>query len=70
VIDTTSEDAAFDAVSELVRDRDALRSMQASAVATAKRFSVLRAALSEYLLFADEHGRRRSNAGIESRPAA
>lgn len=62
VIDTTSEEPAFEAIAALARDRDALQGLRERAVETAGRFSVMRAALSEYVLFAEEHARRRASA--------
>jgi GT2 family glycosyltransferase/glycosyltransferase involved in cell wall biosynthesis len=58
VIDTTSEEAAFEAVCDLVADRDRLHRLQHGAVLTAERFSVMRAAVSEYVTFAAEYARR------------
>jgi len=58
VTDTLDEDAAFEAVVSLVSDRDRLRSFQEQARATASRYSIMRAAFSEYVLFEDEHARR------------
>lgn len=59
VVDTTSEDAATAAVADLVADRERLGRMQAQAIATARRFSATRAAVSEYVAFSEERARRR-----------
>jgi len=63
VVDTSNEDDAFEAVVDLVADPKRLSRMSRKAAETAARFSVLRAALSEYLLFADEYRRRRDGRG-------
>jgi GT2 family glycosyltransferase len=57
-VDTLDPAAAIEAVSQLARDRDRLRGLQAGARRTAARYSIGRAALSEYLLFSQEHARR------------
>jgi GT2 family glycosyltransferase len=63
VVDTRNEDDAFDALVDLAGDPKRLSRMSRKAAETAARFSVLRAALSEYLLFADEYTRRRDGRG-------
>ncbi|MFI5009034.1 MAG: glycosyltransferase [Solirubrobacterales bacterium] len=50
-VDTLSPEGALGALGELVRDRELLERLKASARATAERYSVARAALSEYVLF-------------------
>jgi GT2 family glycosyltransferase len=57
-LDTFDLDRCFDELAALIGDRVRLRGMQSSARACAERFSILRAALSEYLLFEREHRRR------------
>lgn len=67
IVHTTDEDAAYRAVVDLVGDRSRLRRMKERAAETAG-FSVLRAAASEYALFADEHaGRQPSEATVDGR---
>jgi glycosyltransferase involved in cell wall biosynthesis len=58
VVDTLDESAAFDALVSLIDDRARLSRLQASARETAARYSILRAALSEYVVFEQEHARR------------
>jgi O-antigen biosynthesis protein len=50
-VDTLSRDGALQALGELVRDRELLERLKAGARATAARYSAIRAALSEYVLF-------------------
>jgi len=57
-VDTFGPDEAIEAVAELARDRERLRALQAAGRETAARYSVTRAALSEYLVFSHEHARR------------
>jgi O-antigen biosynthesis protein len=57
-IDTLEPDEAVAAIAELAADRERLRGMQEAACRTAERYSIERAALSEYLLFSWEHARR------------
>ncbi len=57
-VDAFDPRQAFDAVASLVADRDRLRRLQTAALETGSRYSILRAALSEYLLFAREHALR------------
>lgn len=57
-VDTLDPEPAIEAIAGLVGDRDRLRRLQAEARRTAGRYSIGRAALSEYLVFADEHSRR------------
>ena len=57
-VDTLRPDEAVEAVATLAADRERLRSMQESARRTAGRYSIDRAALSEYLLFSWERARR------------
>ena len=54
-IDTLDAREAIDAIGGLVTDRERLRRMQDGALATAARYSVMRASLSEYLVFEREH---------------
>ncbi len=62
-VDTLDPDAAFQALAELAGERNELRRLQANARATAARYSIVRAALSEYLLFEREYRRRFGGAG-------
>jgi len=57
-VDTLTPTGAIEVVSNLARDRDRLRRLQAAALRTAAGYSIGRAALSEYLLFSAEHARR------------
>jgi GT2 family glycosyltransferase len=57
-VDTGEPDQALEAIAALARDRERLGEMQEAAVATAARYSIDRAALSEHLLFSWEHARR------------
>ncbi len=57
-VDTLSPAGALQALGTLVADRGLLERMQAYALATAGRYSAIRAALSEYLLFKRAHGAR------------
>ena len=57
-VDTLDEAAALDALIALVDDRQQLRHLQTNARETASRYSILRAALSEYVVFEQEHARR------------
>jgi GT2 family glycosyltransferase/glycosyltransferase involved in cell wall biosynthesis len=54
-VDTLEPDTALEAVLSLARDREAVLRMQRAARETAGRYSVMRAALSEYLAFEREH---------------
>jgi GT2 family glycosyltransferase/SAM-dependent methyltransferase len=57
-VDTLEPNPAIEALSELVGDRDRLRGLQQGARRTAEGYSIGRAALSEYLVFAEEHSHR------------
>jgi GT2 family glycosyltransferase/glycosyltransferase involved in cell wall biosynthesis len=57
-VDTLDDEEVFEAVRALVADRDRLRRLQANARATAARYCVARASLSEYVAFENEHARR------------
>jgi GT2 family glycosyltransferase/glycosyltransferase involved in cell wall biosynthesis len=57
-VDAFAPQEAVDALTELAGDRVLLARLQEGARARASGYSVLRAALSEYLVFADEHARR------------
>jgi len=57
-VDTLSPDGALHALGELTQNRDLLRCLQAGALETATRYSAIRAALSEYVLFARAHRAR------------
>jgi GT2 family glycosyltransferase len=57
-VDTLEPSPAIEALSELVGERERLHDLQRAARRTAEDYSVGRAALSEYLVFADEHSRR------------
>ena len=58
LLDTRDEDAVLFALADLVTDRERLGRLQTNAIRTADRYSVLRAALSEYVLFEHEYARR------------
>jgi GT2 family glycosyltransferase len=57
-VDTLRPEEAVAAIAELAGDRERLRETQEAARLTAGRYSIDRAALSEYLLFSWEHARR------------
>jgi glycosyltransferase involved in cell wall biosynthesis len=57
-IDTLSPAAPIEAITALTRSREQLEELRAGALATAERFSVERAVVSEYALFAREHRAR------------
>lgn len=57
-VDALRPDEAVEAIADLVADRERLREMQDAARRTAERYSIDRAALSEYLVFSREHARR------------
>jgi GT2 family glycosyltransferase len=57
-IDTLDADEAVETIAGLAGDRERLRGMQEAARRTAARYSIDRAALSEYLVFSWEHARR------------
>jgi hypothetical protein len=57
-VDTSGAKEAVEAIAGLATDRERLRAMQESALQTAARYSIDRAALSEYLVFSQEHARR------------
>jgi glycosyltransferase involved in cell wall biosynthesis len=52
LLDVRNDDAVVDAVGRLVLDRDALRMLRREGIRTGERFSIERAALSIYALFA------------------
>lgn len=54
-VDTLESTGALQALGALVSDRELLRNLQANARATAARYSIVRAALSEYLAFERAH---------------
>ncbi|MCP9488898.1 MAG: glycosyltransferase [Solirubrobacteraceae bacterium MAG38_C4-C5] len=58
VVDTFDEEPAVQALCDLAADRDRLAALQSAARRDAGRYSITRAALSEYLLFTREHARR------------
>jgi GT2 family glycosyltransferase/glycosyltransferase involved in cell wall biosynthesis len=71
-VDTFDRENVYSALSGLVGDRERLAALRAGAAATASRYSVLAASISEYVLFEEEHRRRfrsdpaeRSAAAIE-----
>jgi hypothetical protein len=70
VVDTCDEDATYEAVASLVGDRARLRLLQAGAAATGSRYSVVRAALSEYVLFDREYRQRFTSATSEQESAS
>jgi glycosyltransferase involved in cell wall biosynthesis len=57
-VETMRPDEAVEALSGLVTDRDRVRSLQSAGLRTAQRYTICRAALSEYLIFSHEHARR------------
>jgi len=57
-VDTFAPDGALAALGALVEDRELLRRLKAGARETAARYSIVRAALSEYLAFEHAHRRR------------
>jgi glycosyltransferase involved in cell wall biosynthesis len=57
-IDTLDPDSAVEALASLAQDRERLERLQTQARATAARYSIARAALSEYLLFERVHRAR------------
>jgi glycosyltransferase involved in cell wall biosynthesis len=58
VVDTCDETATYEGLAGLAGDRERVRLLQAGAVETASRYSVVRAALSEYVLFDNEYRAR------------
>lgn len=58
LVDTSDEDAAYEAVRGLLLDQSRLRHLQHNAVLTAQRYSVERAAMSEYAVLSYWHRRR------------
>jgi O-antigen biosynthesis protein len=70
-VDTLEVSGALDALAGLVSDRELLRRLQTNAQATASRYSIVRAALSEYLAFERAykarfgHSAARALAGVE-----
>jgi GT2 family glycosyltransferase len=62
LVDTADRDGAYRALASLVGDRDRVERMRAAALQTAERYSILRAALSEYLVF--EHAYQRHAAQL------
>ena len=57
-VDTLDADAVFQAVVSLAQSRERLMQLRAAARETAARYSIVRASLSEYLLFERLHGQR------------
>jgi hypothetical protein len=57
-VDTLDADAVFQAVLSLAQSRERLMQLRAAARETAARYSIVRASLSEYLLFERLHGQR------------
>ncbi len=57
-VDTHDPAEAIEVIAGLANDRDRLRRLQAEGRKTAARYSIGRAALSEYLVFFAEHSRR------------
>jgi GT2 family glycosyltransferase len=58
VVDTSDQVATYDALASLAVDTPRLRAVQSAALQTAARYSVLRASISEYVLFHNEYSRR------------
>jgi GT2 family glycosyltransferase len=69
VIDTSDMEGTFERLHDVLRDREALGRLAAEARATASRYSVVRAAYSEYVLFESEHRRRFGSREQRARPA-
>jgi glycosyltransferase involved in cell wall biosynthesis len=61
IVDTLDRDATYTALAGLVRDPDRLARLRANAIATAARYSIIRAALSEYLAFDHAYNERRAS---------
>ena len=57
-VDTLDTAPAVEALSELVREPARVRDLQEAGCRTAARYSIGRAALSEYMVFSQEHARR------------
>ena len=57
-VDTLSPEGALQALGTLVSDRELLKQLKANALTTASRYSAIRAALSEYVLFERAHRAR------------
>jgi GT2 family glycosyltransferase/glycosyltransferase involved in cell wall biosynthesis len=53
LVDTLGDEPAFDALARLAVDRDLAAALKAQGLATAQRYSVLGASLSEYIAFAN-----------------
>ena len=69
VTDTATAQGVLAAVRTPLEDRPRLERLRAGAIETAARYSTTRAALSEYLMFEEEH-RRRHAEGDEAREAS
>jgi glycosyltransferase involved in cell wall biosynthesis/GT2 family glycosyltransferase len=63
-VDTMDRDATFEAVAALVDDRQRLAALKAGARETASRYSILRAALSEYIVLRDAYQRRLTRTAV------
>lgn len=72
LVDTADEEGTYERLVELIEDAERIRELQANALLTAQSYSVLRAALSEYVLFEHEHAQRvnPSRAAISSGPGS
>jgi GT2 family glycosyltransferase/glycosyltransferase involved in cell wall biosynthesis len=77
-VDTLDPGTVFHALAALADDRERVAQLQSAARDTGARFSIVRAALSEYLLFEREHRRRfgsspraarRESSGLYEEPA-
>jgi GT2 family glycosyltransferase len=68
-VDTLGPEGALAALDRMVRDRGLVRGLKANALLTADRYSAIRAALSEYVLFERAH-RARFGEPVEGDPAA
>jgi GT2 family glycosyltransferase/glycosyltransferase involved in cell wall biosynthesis len=64
-VDTLGPDGALEALERLLSDRDLLERLRQGALATAGRYSAIRAALSEYVLFERAHSARFGGALLE-----
>ena len=70
IVDTWDEDAVSCALDALIGDRTKIRAMSDAALATAGRYSIARAALSEYVLFESEYRRRFARAATDGNAPA
>lgn len=69
LVDTLRPESVTSALVDLVDDPDRLSRLKGNAVATAGRYSILKAALAQYTLFEREHGVRLMGLGSEAAAA-